>query len=106
MFLEKLMSCRSITCTYDPLDEFHVKVSVSKSKNHLQNLKESSRILQKCFRNYRLLQNSANAVNLCAALKTESLFSLKLKLSSNLENVNFIVSTKVIISAETFKHFP
>ena len=63
-------------CTNDPLDELHVKVTVSKSENHLQNLKESSRLLQKCFRNYSVLQNSDGAVNLCAALKTGSLFSL------------------------------
>ena len=42
----------------------------------LQNLTEYLKILQKCFKNYRLLQNLANAANLCAALKTESLFNL------------------------------
>ena len=43
----KVMSYRSITYNNDPLDEAHVKVTVSNSENHLQNLKESSRILQK-----------------------------------------------------------
>ena len=72
--LRKLVSYNSIPCTKDPFDEFHVKMTVIKFKNHLQNITKSSRILQKCFRTYR--QNLANAVNLCAALKTEHLFSL------------------------------
>ena len=39
-------------------------------------VRKDFKILKICFRNYRLVQNLANAVNLCKALRTESLFSL------------------------------
>ena len=61
------------------LDEFNVKMAVSKSGTTckiLQYLAEPSKVLQKCCSSFRLLWNWANTVNLCAALKTESLFSL------------------------------
>ena len=42
----------------------------------LQYLAEPSKVLQKCFSSFRFLLHWANTVNLYAALKTESLFSL------------------------------
>ena len=73
-----LMSFRSITYANDVLDELNIKMTVSKSgttRKILQYLAEPSKVLQKCC-SCRFLWNWANTVNLCAALKTESLFSL------------------------------
>ena len=51
-------------------------VSLRAAWKILQYLVETFRNLQECYRNHRFLQNWANALNLGAALKTESLFSL------------------------------
>ena len=73
------MSFRSITYDNDALDEFDVKLTLSKSGatcKILKYLSEPSKVLQKCYSSFRFIWNWANTVNLCAALKTESLFSL------------------------------
>ena len=56
-----------------------LKMIVSKSGpacKILQYLVEPSKVLQKCCSSFRFLWNLTNTFNLCAALKTESLFSL------------------------------
>ena len=61
------------------LDEFNDKMTTSKSGTTckiLQYLVEPSKVLQKCCSSFKFLWNWANTVNICAALKTESLFSL------------------------------
>ena len=82
-----LMSFRSITYTNDLLAEFNIKMTVSKSGYSykiLQYLAEPSKVLQICCSSFKFLWNWANtAVNLCAALKTESLFSLVSVLFTN-----------------------
>ena len=82
-----LMSFRSITYTNDLLAEFNIKITVSKSGYSykiLQYLAEPSKVLQICCSSFKFLWNWANtAVNLCAALKTESLFSLVSVLFTN-----------------------
>ena len=74
-----LMPFRSITEANDVLDEFNVKMTLSKSGTTckiLQYLAEPSKVLQKCCSSFKFLWNWTNTVNLCSALKTESLFSL------------------------------
>ena len=73
------MSFNSVTYANDVLNEFNVKMTVIKSGTTckiLQYLAEPSKVLQKFCSRFRFLWNWANTVNLCAALKTESLFSL------------------------------
>ena len=73
------MSFRSITYATDMLDELYVKIPLNKSDTTckiLQYLTEASKVLQKFCSSFKFLWNLANTVNLCAALKTENLFSL------------------------------